>query len=389
MLSGVIALLSVLYFGYLFLERRLAAKNRSALKHVIHVNGIRGKSTVTRMIYAGLREGGWKVVCKTTGTLPRYLDPAGNEHDIRRRGKANIREQLTLLRISARLGADILVAECMAVNPEYQYISQHRMLQADIGVITNVRLDHTDVLGNSTEEIAGALANTIPYSGALFTAAAEFMPQFEAIAAKVGSQAFLSSPDKADADFDFPENVALALQVCTYLGVDERTALRGIRNYPRDPYALSVYRLPAGGLFIGGFSINDPESTRKVWAQLLERYHLQDKKLVILLNNRSDRGVRTKAMAECALGLSPDWILVAGAGERCVRRLALKRGVPVHRAPPPGDAVLSQIDSKTVLLALGNLARQGKQWTDYVAEKGDLLVPSGHCIGRAHRRDLC
>ena len=40
---------------YLILERRQALRDRAALSHVVHVNGIRGKSTVTRLIEAGLR----------------------------------------------------------------------------------------------------------------------------------------------------------------------------------------------------------------------------------------------------------------------------------------------------------------------------------------------
>ena len=46
--------------AYLALEQRRALRSRKQLQHVIHVNGIRGKSTVTRLIDAGLRAGGGK-----------------------------------------------------------------------------------------------------------------------------------------------------------------------------------------------------------------------------------------------------------------------------------------------------------------------------------------
>ena len=37
----------------------------------IHVNGTRGKSSVTRLIAAGLRAGGKRTFAKTTGTAPQ------------------------------------------------------------------------------------------------------------------------------------------------------------------------------------------------------------------------------------------------------------------------------------------------------------------------------
>jgi len=40
----------------------------------IHVNGTRGKSITTRLIAAGLREAGFKVLAKTTGILPRLIN---------------------------------------------------------------------------------------------------------------------------------------------------------------------------------------------------------------------------------------------------------------------------------------------------------------------------
>src|SRR6266704_4796815 len=54
----------------------------------IHVAGTRGKSTTTRLIAAGLRAGGRRVVAKTTGAQPRLSHPDGREVPWRRRGPA-------------------------------------------------------------------------------------------------------------------------------------------------------------------------------------------------------------------------------------------------------------------------------------------------------------
>ena len=70
----------------------------------IHVAGTRGKSTTTRLIAAGLRAGGRRVLAKTTGSEPRLILPDGREEDWPRRGPASIREQVRLPRARAQLG---------------------------------------------------------------------------------------------------------------------------------------------------------------------------------------------------------------------------------------------------------------------------------------------
>src|SRR5262249_34319540 len=93
------------------------------LNHIparIHVNGTRGKSSVTRLIAAGLRCSGRKVIAKTTGTEPRIILDDGHEIPIYRIGKPNIIEQLTIVRFAWERKAEILVIECMAVHPSLQ-----------------------------------------------------------------------------------------------------------------------------------------------------------------------------------------------------------------------------------------------------------------------------
>lgn len=94
MLKITILLLGLFWCLRLWIEGRDAAKSRATLRHVVHVNGTRGKSTVCRLIEAGLRAGGLRVFCKTTGTDPMTIDVSGNEEPLHRRGKANIKEQV-------------------------------------------------------------------------------------------------------------------------------------------------------------------------------------------------------------------------------------------------------------------------------------------------------
>ena len=56
----------------------------------VHVNGIRGKSSVTRLVAGVLREGGFVTVAKTTGSAARVIGTEGEETPIRRLGAATI-----------------------------------------------------------------------------------------------------------------------------------------------------------------------------------------------------------------------------------------------------------------------------------------------------------
>ncbi|MFB5662388.1 poly-gamma-glutamate synthase PgsB, partial [Alteribacillus sp. HJP-4] len=121
---------------------REKVKHRQIIKSVplrINVNGIRGKSTVTRLITGVLAEAGYKVAGKTTGTSAKFIHWTGEEDDIIRNPEGpNIKEQKVILKKASDIGANAFVGECMAINPEYQHVLQQSFLQANIGVILNV-----------------------------------------------------------------------------------------------------------------------------------------------------------------------------------------------------------------------------------------------------------
>lgn len=355
-------ILFLVYLGYLLAEAAHAKQNRKKLKHVIYVNGTRGKSSVTRLIDAGLRAGGEKVFCKTTGTLPMTIDTDNIESLIKRRGKANIKEQLMVLKMAATHNAQILVAECMAVSPTLQYISQHRMMCADIGVITNIRLDHTEEMGYSLHEICDSLCSTIPKNGIVFTTDKRFFNKIQSYAQQLGSKAVLVPVENLEySDIDFAENVAVALAVCSYLGVDEQFAINRMKSYKRDPYALSLHRLPSGALFINGLSINDPQSSTMVFEDVMSKLEHKPKHFILLINNRSDRGYRTEHMLLLAKLLKPQNIWLLGASQQIMHRRLSKLDFPmeVKLFSSADELVFSNLDEDTVIFAAGNIADQG------------------------------
>ena len=85
----------------------------------IHVSGSRGKTTTTRLIGAALRQAGYRVLVKTTGTVPLLILPDGTEQAWRRWGPASVTEQIRFFRLAQRLKVEVVVLESMAIAPEY------------------------------------------------------------------------------------------------------------------------------------------------------------------------------------------------------------------------------------------------------------------------------
>ena len=93
-------LLIVLFVALIAWGTLESYRHRQNLKRIpirIHVNGTRGKSSVTRLIAAALREAGLVTCAKTTGTLARMILPDAREVPIFRPAGANVIEQARIV----------------------------------------------------------------------------------------------------------------------------------------------------------------------------------------------------------------------------------------------------------------------------------------------------
>ncbi|WP_254434313.1 poly-gamma-glutamate synthase PgsB [Halobacillus sp. Marseille-Q1614] len=296
-------------------------KNIESIPVRVNVNGIRGKSTVTRLTTGVLQKAGYKTVGKTTGTDARMLywfD--GQEEPIKRRMEGpNIGEQRKVLEQTVKLNADALVSECMAVKPDYQVIFQEQLLQANIGLIVNVLEDHMDVLGPTLEEVADSFGEAIPYDGDLIVNDSSFVPHFREIAAERNTKVHVCDTSLVSEDFlkkfeymVFPENAALALAVADILGIDHETAKQGMLEAWPDPGAMQI--LPIGdednpSFLVNGFSANDPTSTLNIWERVkLLSYPTEEP--VVIMNCREDRVDRTEQFAKQVLPHLPAETLI-------------------------------------------------------------------------------
>src|SRR5215470_19687966 len=83
-------------------EQRNHDRNLDRVPHRVLVNGIRGKSSITRLCAGALRGGGLVTVAKTTGTAARFIHPDATEEPVHRKFEIpNIAEQIGIVRRAA------------------------------------------------------------------------------------------------------------------------------------------------------------------------------------------------------------------------------------------------------------------------------------------------
>jgi len=320
---------------YVYRKVQMYRAHREAMvanyEHRIHVNGIRGKSSVTRLIAASLRQGKIKTLAKTTGTAARLITGHKTEAPVPRK-EANVAEQKQIIDAHLQQGHQALVFECMAINPAYQEYLEHKIMHSTIGVITNVREDHTDALGKTLPEIARSLSATVPKNGHLVTA--ETDPVLLDILAEVckerGSKLHavgkmrISNANMAKfKHFEFKENVAIAIKVAELVGVDRKTALAGMYKAMPDPGAFVLKKVTRKKRTIHWanlFAINDRESFIITTAALRAKVSKKAKQAVIL-NNRHDRPERVAQFVDVAVNaVGADYIFTFGDYEKQVQR---------------------------------------------------------------------
>ncbi len=376
--SALVVILGVVCL-FLSIETVRFQRHRRALAKIpfrIHINGSRGKSSVTRLIGAILRQTEKITVTKTTGTAPRFIMPDGREIPVFRAGKPNIIEQLKIVNKAASLGTQILVTECMAVTPEYISTLEEKIICSTVGVITNIREDHLDVMGPTVYDVTVNMARSLPKNSIAFTAEKKWFKVLEKEAQLKGSQLVLVSEENVtDAEMqgfgyvEHKENVALALAVTESYGLSRQQAFAAMYSAQPDPGVLrkSTLHRENGTLhFFNALAANDPDSTILIWNMAKARHQ---GKTVALLILRSDRIQRTESFAQVlGVTLEADLYIVAGTSVAFVINSLKKKGIAenkiiaLHTPKPEAvvEALMQSIDHETVAVAMGNIIGLGE-----------------------------
>lgn len=370
------------------IEKKQLQRNVEKIPLRINVNGIRGKSTATRFITAILEEAGYRVVGKTTGTAARFLTWGHDQETVIKRPPIgpNIGEQVSVVKKAAKLGADALVCECMAVKPEYQEVYQHQIIQANVVVITNVVEDHLDEMGPTTDQIAWAFEKTIPNHGILVITEGPYAQFFRRRAAKRGTKVVCIDPKSISDEYIdkfpyivFKNNCAIALGVAKALGIDEEVAMRAMLKAHPDPGKTAVIPVERGKArcwLVNGFAANEPTSSLELWEHARKDLpNVQD--TILVLCCRDDRIDRSEQFVRNFLPyIQADTMLVIGSGTKKVldgyrdhRYPLIKKCVDLTGQKP--DAIIQELEKtmdRHMVFCAGNIHGAAEKFLEKFAE---------------------
>ncbi|MCX4245298.1 hypothetical protein [Paraliomyxa miuraensis] len=310
-----------LFLGESYRRRRAIDRARASIPLSIGGWGTRGKSGTER-IKAGLFHGlGYQVFSKTTGCEAMMIHsiPEGPSSEIfvfRPYGKATIWEQRTLLQLGAALRCDVFLWECMALNPKYVQVLQHKWMRDDLCTLTNAYPDHEDIQGPSGIDVASTIACFIPPRGKVITSEINFLPLFREVCQRQRST--MVALGNRDGDLiarelldlfpyqEHPRNIALVATMAEELGIDRELAivtmaqhvvpdLGVLKSYPKVRMRGRVLE------FINGCSANERAGFMANWDRTgcaaLAGSDDPEQVVITVVNNRDDRISRSEVFA--------------------------------------------------------------------------------------------
>ncbi len=314
----VLGLLGVGLLGRLTWARQQLRRARASIPLVLGGWGTRGKSGTERL-KAGLLEAmNIPFLSKTTGceAMVLHAPPGGRARELflyRPYDKATIWEQAEVTTLAPRLGARVLLWECMALNPRYVELLQSWWVQDDISTLTNAFPDHEDIQGPTGLDVAEVISGFSPPGRTVLTTEEEMLPVMREVARErdcrvqpVPRAHHELMPRDLLARFrhsEHPANVALVASLARELEIPWEEAVGWMAERVVADVGALVLHAPVRTegrriTFAQGQSANDPLSFRHSWRTAgFEQPCPVGEWRVSVVNNRADRVARSRMFA--------------------------------------------------------------------------------------------
>jgi poly-gamma-glutamate synthase PgsB/CapB len=375
---------------YLISESILLNRRIKKIPLRISVTGTRGKSTVTRLLASILEENGKRVIAKTTGSEPCIILPDRKEMKIKRRGMVSIQEQLKFIKKATAVKAECIVTEIMSLHPDNHYVESQQIFKPNIVIITNIRRDHTEAMGESVEEIAEVFCLDIPGNAKVFLHENEYREVFQKAADQKGSvlnkiQNGVSSEIlKMNPDLkieEFKENLDIIYSAGKSLNISDEQILKGILKTKHDIGKLKIWKFKSekgkkSNYFVNCFAANDPESTFQAVSGVQKILDQESLKNIGLLSLREDTGDRTLQWINALKGTKNIFnkVYVIGRHANIVKRKVKNKNTEVLKISSPQtitEKLLKENEDKSAIFGIGNMAGVGKTLVEFWGKTGD------------------
>ncbi len=374
---NIVLIITIAFLIFLSAERLVITRRVKSIPYRIHVNGTRGKSSVARYIGVAMSASQKSTFVKITGIVPTLYFPDGTSRTIQRLGKARVQEQFSIISQAFKHRADALVMECMSLNPEYQQL-ESRIFLPHVTVITNIEDDHREEMGISDEEHVQAIAASIPYNSIVYTSDSKHQKTLQLICNERRTKVHIVSPLNPEFSAQLPEgmfaaNVSLALAVALHFGIDENRAFNAIKNLKSESQCVDTTINGFQVRFINGFAVNDVPSAVcyiKYWSKVNT-----PRKIIVIVNTRNDRPLRTVEFAKwCATLSDLHHIFIVGTHASFASRLLKKtsRSLSSYSIVDANNlqAKLSEvIQAETDVFGIGNIAGEGFEIIEHFKKK--------------------
>ncbi len=270
----------------------------------ISVTGTRGKSSQVHLIVKLIAKRDLWTIAKITGDIPFFFDNDAIYKIIRKDGRPVLMDETAFLTdiCNNNLGRypDAVVLENQAIKP-YTMLAFHRLYcKPRYIVVTNIRRDHCDFLGNTKDEVAHAIgegfadADTV-ISGETDKGANDIL-KFHA--QKIGAAFMVATVPPEKRNIPGVESIYTAKMLLECLNKDFSNfgnlkmtddEVETLINVLENTFTLQSG--PSGVEWFDGAKLNDIDSSKIVFDYLQWKY--PERRFTLLAYFRKDRASRT------------------------------------------------------------------------------------------------
>ncbi len=346
----------------------------------IQVNGIRGKSTLVRMLTDLLTEADKKVCARVSGEELQIFDDENGWRVFPRRGAARIKEISRFVLDSVSRRPDFIICENMALQPEYQR-SFAEIFSPKISLYTNVRLDHQEVMGESKSQIAETLFFSLPETGtAVFPDDKNFQIELKkrertALESKILPASPAIAKNQKNDPFQF--HFQLLDEIGAQLEIDRQiigeTKKRWREKLAAKNFIQSISIDEKTVHFINLFTCNDVDSTKQMLNFILLNENI-DKRIAVIFACRSDRPLRTLSFL--------DWLTKEGFWQKLVmygsspffavrrktKQINRSQQIVFVKGKKTRQILLDLAKENEVIIGMGNYVKSGERFMQTIQE---------------------